>query len=151
MFTTIVVGTDGSKNAEDAVRVAAELAAKMGAELHVIAAYHPLVEAQLRQLARELPAEYRDLLYQERGADAQLDSARGIVKLAGIEAELAAIVGDAAEVLLDVVDETGADLLVVGSRGEGRVGRMLHGSVSTRLLHHAPCSTLVVKESDPAS
>ena len=148
MFKKIVVGTDGSQNAEEAIRVAAEIAAGAGATLHVVAAYRPVGEAELRAIARELPDEFRELVYQERGADSQLGSARRIVEIAGVDAEYVDVVGDAAEVLLDAVDETGADLLVVGSRGEGRAGRLLHGSVSTKVLHHAPCTTLVVKDSE---
>jgi nucleotide-binding universal stress UspA family protein len=148
VFKKIVVGTDGSRNAEEAIRVAAELAAVASATLHVVAAYRPLAESELRAIARELPDEFRDLVYRERGADIQLASARRIVEIAGIDAEFVDVVGDAAEVLLDAVDETGADLLVVGSRGEGRAGRLLHGSVSTKVLHHAPCTTLVVKDGE---
>jgi nucleotide-binding universal stress UspA family protein len=53
-------------------------------------------------------------------------------------------VGDPATKILEVVDRTGADLLVIGRRGAGLVERMMMGSVADRLAHDAPCPVLVV-------
>lgn len=145
MFTVVVVGTDGSSNAQKAVRVAANLAGP-DTTLHVVAAYEPISEAQLRSMARDLPEEFRPLLYSDSGIDSILAGARSIVNPLGVKAEYHSVEGDPAEALIDTVEQLDADLLVVGSRGEGATKRLMHGSVSTKVLHHAPCAVLVVKK-----
>lgn len=146
MFSTIVVGTDGSKDAERALRVTAELAGSRPAtSVHVVTAYQPLTASDLRAISADLPEEFRPLLHGHVGAETALSDARLMMEGAGIEAQYHEIDADPAEALLDMVDEYHADLLVVGSRGQGMTGRLLHGSVSTKVLHHAPCSVLAVK------
>lgn len=149
MFKTIVAGTDGSKNAEEALVVAAELAKVVpDSSVHVVGAYRPLPESELREIASELPDEFRSLLHASYRVESTLDSARGIFTKADVKAEFHEINDDPTDAILDICERVGADLIVVGSRGEGAAKRLLHGSVSTKLLHHAPCSILVIKESD---
>ena len=145
MFTTIVVGTDGSSGAEEAVRAAATIAAP-DAAIHVVTAYEPLTPRQMQELTRQLPDEFQPILTADLGVGARLDEARAILDGLAVEAECYAVKDDPTDAILDVVDRVGADLVVVGSRGEGSVKRAVHGSVSTKILHHAPCSVLVVKD-----
>ena len=58
--------------------------------------------------------------------------------------------GDSAEALLQAAEDEGADLIVVGSHGAGPLERIVLGSVSEQVLHHAACSVLVVKGLVPA-
>ena len=51
-----------------------------------------------------------------------------------------------ASLILDTARESGAELIVMGARGRGRVGELVLGSVSHRVAMHAPCSTLIVKD-----
>ena len=53
--------------------------------------------------------------------------------------------GEPAEAIVDTARENGADLVIVGTRGENAAKRALMGSVSTSVLHHAPCDVLVVR------
>lgn len=146
MFKSIVVGTDGSPNAEDALRVAAEFAmADPGTSLHVVAAFKPLSTRDLQALSADLPDEFRPLLNPHFGAESILESARSILQSADVEAEFIEADADPTEALLAAVTVNDADLIIVGSRGEGRARRALHGSVATKILHHAPCSVLVIK------
>lgn len=146
MFKTIVVGTDGSRNADDAVRAAADLASRdPGSVIRVVAAHKPLSARELAELAAELPDEYRPLLTSNFGAESVLNSAKAILQATDVEVEYLDVDGDPVDALLDAVSACDADLLVVGSRGEGLARRALHGSVSTNVLHHASCSVLVVK------
>ncbi len=150
MFKTIVVGTDGSTNAEDAIRQAAALAESTpSSTVHVIAAYKPLSSHELSNLTAQLPDEFRNTLYSHMGADSIVASARSMFNDVGadVTVQYHEVNDSPTEALLDAVESYGADLLVVGSRGEGRARRALHGSVSTSVFHHAPCSVLVVKAS----
>jgi nucleotide-binding universal stress UspA family protein len=52
------------------------------------------------------------------------------------------------QILLETAKEWNADLIVVGSHGRGFWGRMLLGSVTDALVHHAPCSVLVVRQTN---
>lgn len=146
MFKTIVVGTDGSRNAEDALRVAADLASRnAGSVVHVVAAHKPLSPRDLAELAAELPEEFRPLLTSNFGVESVLNRAKAIFQTTDVDVEYAGVDGDPVDALLTAVTTTDADLIIVGSRGEGPARRALHGSVSTNVLHHASCSVLVVK------
>jgi nucleotide-binding universal stress UspA family protein len=63
----------------------------------------------------------------------------------GVEAESHARLGDPADALLEVAEEEGADLIVVGNRGMTGAKRFLLGSVPNKISHHAPCSVLIVR------
>ena len=146
MFSTIVVGTDGSPDATRALRVTVNLAAERPeVEVHVVSANQALTIGELDSIARSLPEEYQQVLHSRLRADSRLAAARNLFEEAGITAVYHDIDGDPTDALLDAVTATGADLLIVGSRGEGAAKRLLHGSVSTKVLHHAPCAVLVVK------
>ncbi len=146
MFETIVAGTDGSKNAEDALRAACDLAlANENATVHVVVAFKPLSSGELAAIAADLPAEFHANLDANADADAILANARTMFRIAGVNAEFSQVNADPTDALLSAIEAHDADLIVVGSRGEGRARRALHGSVSTNVLHNAPCSVLVVK------
>ena len=146
MFSTIVVGTDGSEDATRAVEVAAELAAAgVTPTVHVVTAYHPLSLSELRRLSTELPEEFRPLLHSHVGVDATTAAARRILDGAGVEATYHEVDGYPVDALLEMAERADADLIIVGSRGEGMAKRLLHGSVSTAVFHHASCAVLVVR------
>jgi nucleotide-binding universal stress UspA family protein len=74
-----------------------------------------------------------------------LAEAKALLAESGIEARSAAPVGDAAAEIVRVAEESGADLVVLGARGLNPLKRLVLGSVSTKVLHQAPCDVLVVK------
>jgi nucleotide-binding universal stress UspA family protein len=138
---SIVVGTDGSAIAETAVRRAVELATSGETSVNVVTAYHdPSDGAQLASTSRRERIDLRD------AAEAVLARAGREFEDAAIEATTHAREGNAAAVIIDVAEEQDADLIVVGSRGLNGVERFLHGSVSSKLAHHAPCSVMIVRE-----
>jgi len=146
MFKTIVVGTDGSGYAGHAIRVAADLAKHtVGAKVHVVAAYRPLGASELRDLAAELPEEVRSTLTTHARAEGPITDARAILYPLGVDAEYHEVGDDATEAILEIAEQEDADLIVVGSRGEGAAKRALHGSVSTKVVHHAHCAVLVTR------
>lgn len=82
---------------------------------------------------------------EEKRQQAALAEAKAILVASGIDARTAAPVGDAADEIVRIAREAGADLLVLGARGLNPVKRLVLGSVSTKVLHNAPCDLLVVK------
>lgn len=147
MFSTIITGTDGSKNAEEALQATADLASQNpGTDVHVVTAYQPLTAGELQDLAAHLPEEFHSVLNAHSGAEEKLTRARTIFTAAGVDATFHQIADDPTDALLETADRFGADLIVVGSRGEGMAKRTLHGSVSTKVLHHAPCAVLVMRD-----
>ena len=68
---------------------------------------------------------------------------------AGVACETVALDGPAAAEICRVADARATRLVVIGAHGWGRVGRLLHGSVSTDVLHQAPCPVLVVHGEEP--
>ena len=143
MFSTVVVGTDGSAIAEHALRTAAEIAAKGTGPLHAVSAYRHLSAAEVTSIRDSLPEEFRDTIVANGSVSQNLLSAGRVGDHYGVEVVDHAIDGDPTEALLDVADEVDADLIVVGSRGLHGLPRML-GSVSTKVVHHSPRSVLVV-------
>lgn len=138
---TIVAGTDGSATAERAVREAASLARSTGARLVLVSALsdlHPYRE-RLQSSARE------DLIDLGKVSEQVLQRAADAVSGDDLEIETVSRQGDPAEVLIDVAEEQGAQLIVLGDRGLGAVKRFLLGSVSNKLAHHAPCNVLIVR------
>jgi nucleotide-binding universal stress UspA family protein len=145
VFDSIVVGTDGSETAREAVRQAIELAGRLEARLHVVSAYEPVPEARLREEGRQVPADLQWLVNPREDVDATLREAEGAARSAGVEVERYALQGDPADAILDVAEEQGAQLIVVGSKGMTGARRFLLGSVPNRVSHHAPCSVLIIR------
>ena len=147
MFDTIVVGTDGSFPARRALATAAELAERFEpSRIHVVSGYRPVGEGELRRLAQEVPAEFRDLLTGDGPGVQIVDEAVATLRTHDLDVVGHPLPESGAEAILDVAEHVGADLIVVGSRGEGAGRRLLHGSVSTKVAHHAECDVLIVHE-----
>jgi nucleotide-binding universal stress UspA family protein len=141
LFDSIVVGTDGSPTADQALGKAADLAATVGARLHVVSAYEP---AAARVGGRSTVPEARDWdLGPDFKVDAVLERAAGSVRREGLEIEAHARRGDPADGILDVAREVNADLIVLGSKGMHGARRLL-GSVPNKVSHSAPCDLLIV-------
>lgn len=145
LFTNIVVGTDGTEHGTKAVVAAAELAAtNPDAKVHVVMAFHPLSTRELADISAQLPEEFRSILHSRYPAESTLGEARRLTEAHDVDATFHEIDDDPTDAILRIAADVGADLIVVGTRGLGPAGRVLHGSVSTKLLHNTPCSLLVV-------
>lgn len=145
MFGAIVVGTDGSETAGEAVRQAVELAGSVGATLRIVSAYQPVPRGRLRDEAVQAPADVEWMVNPREDVDATLAHAAEAAEAAGVTVEVYARQGDPADAILDVAEETGADLIVVGNRGMTGAKRFLLGSVPNKVSHHAPCSVLIIR------
>jgi nucleotide-binding universal stress UspA family protein len=145
MFQAIVVGTDGSETAGMAVREAIELAKAVGASLDVVSAYEPVSSQRLREEARQVPEDLQWMVNPREDVDATLREAAQRVEDAGVPVRTYAREGDPADAILDVAEERGADLIVVGNKGMTGAKRFLLGSVPNKVSHHAPCSVLIIR------
>jgi nucleotide-binding universal stress UspA family protein len=74
-----------------------------------------------------------------------LDGAAAVARKEGIEVQTHPVEGDPAEGILNVAEETKADLIVVGNKGMTGARRFLLGSVPNNVSHHAPCSVIIVR------
>ena len=142
MFKSIVVGTDGSPTATQAVKKAAELAAGWGAVLHLVSAHTP-AKARVAVDRASVPEAAAWTPGPDFKADAVLDRAAAVVRAEGVEATLHAPRGDPADALIAIAEREGADLIVVGNRGMTGARRLL-GSVPNKVTHDGGCSVLVV-------
>lgn len=148
MFSTIVVGTDGSASAAIAVDHARRLAVTAGATLVVVSAFRPPDHVLLSGLADAemfMPEQGRITDGRDPRIAAE-EIVRHLVRAAtaaGVKSEGIVRPGGAARVIGDVATWKGADLIVVGDRGMPAGHRRL-GSVPNQLSHHAPCSLLIV-------
>jgi nucleotide-binding universal stress UspA family protein len=145
MFSSIVVGTDGSETATKAVRQAAELARAVGAKLELVSAYEPVPAQRLSDERRQAPEDLQWAINPREDVDATLEAAAKVAREAGIEVAVYARQGDPADAILDVAEEREADLIVVGNKGMTGAKRFLLGSVPNKVSHHAPCSVLIIR------
>ncbi len=147
MFDVIVVGTDGSETASVALGKAIELAAQSGGVLHVVHAHRLVSTAQLGQAAI-VGAPTFDLGQVNRGIEEDsrqvCERAAAQAKAAGVKVETHQVPSDPSDALLDVAEQVGADLLVVGNRGMTGARRFVLGSVPNKVSHHCSCSLLIV-------
>ena len=132
MFSTIVIGLDGSETAQKACDTGVELARSLGAQVHLVSAY-----ADASSSADEITPERQAAQELLESAAAGYGSPDGSITNHALR-------GSPAPTILKVAEETGADLIVVGNRGLTGVRRVL-GSVASAITTQAPCTVLVVK------
>jgi nucleotide-binding universal stress UspA family protein len=136
MVKRIVVGTDGSEGARRALDWAAAEAAQWDAQVVVVQAWEftPLI------VATDAPIDLAELRQNTEDAlDAQVSEVFG--DRAG-SVEQRVVEELPANAILDAAAD--ADLVVIGSRGRGGLKGLLLGSVSQKVVHHAPCPVVVV-------
>ena len=130
----VLIGVDGSPEAEEAVRVASWLAAPVAGRLVLVTVVSPDAVDGDSDGER---ARARDLLDRHRG---QLPQERATV-------ETQIVAGQPAGALLELAEEEAVDLIVVGRRGRG-VSRAVLGSAASKLTTSAPCPVLLAAPPD---
>ena len=144
MFSSIVVGIDGSDTAREAMRQAVVLARSVGARIELVSAYEPVTDTRLRE-AIAVPQDLHWMVNPRDDAVATLDAAAAEIREAGVQVDVFVRQGDPADAILDVAEERGSDLIVVGNKGMTGAKRFLLGSVPNKVSHHAPCSVLIIR------
>ena len=139
---TILLATDGSPSAKKATDAAIELAGALGAVLRIVSVWQvPVYDYGY------VPLQYAPELVdaQREGAGNAVEQAVAAAKTAGVDVTSELRQGDASDEICTAAEETSADMIVLGAHGWGTVKRILFGSVSTAVLHHAPCPVLIVR------
>ena len=142
-YRNVVVGTDGSVTAEEAVRHAAHLAKAFGARLTIVTAYAPLPTSPTD--VSEVPEELLWRITSSAAADERAENAQRIAKDMGVkDVRRRTSSGDPATAIVEVAEDTGGDLIVVGSKGMSSPSRFVLGSVPNKVSHHTPCDVMIV-------
>lgn len=141
MGEAIVVGTDGSETAKEAVNEAIRLAKAFGGELHVVSAFKPLRGAHVAGAPAGAAKVWQPL--PDSRVEAILQEAAAAVRLRDVPVKTHLSEDEPADALLAVASEVDANLIVVGNRGMQGARRVL-GSVPNKVAHHASCNVLIV-------
>jgi len=141
MGEAIVVGTDGSETAKEAVSEAIRMAKAFDAELHLVSAYKPLRGAHVAGAPEGAAKVWQPLPHSR--VEAILEEAEAAVRLSGVKAQTHSSEEEPADALLSVASEVDATMIVVGNRGMQGARRVL-GSVPNKVAHHADCNVLIV-------
>ncbi len=142
--TTILLTTDASKEAQLAPTTAAELSERTDSELHMIhhlgevpLVYHPDRDGGYHVDYERAETQARELL------EAQVEK----MKAAGATVTQTHLkMGRADQEIVDLAESMGVGLIVMGTRGHGRIRRALMGSVSESVVRHAHCPVTIVRE-----
>src|SRR5918998_6846293 len=101
MFGSIVVGTDGSDTAAEAVRQATELAKAVGSRIYLVSAFEPVGNQRLREERQQVPEDMQWMVNPREDVEATLKEAGEQIGEAGVQVETSARQGDPADAILD--------------------------------------------------
>jgi nucleotide-binding universal stress UspA family protein len=143
MPNTILVPFDGSESAMRALRFAVErLREKPQGRVHLVTVHSPLrVYGEIQvymgdKKAAEMAAQHNREI---------LEPAEQVLRSSGVAFESSTAEGDAAEKIVECATAVGADEIVMGSRGLGRIAGLVMGSITTKVVHLTPLPVTLVK------
>jgi nucleotide-binding universal stress UspA family protein len=139
MFKNILVPIDGSDHAWHALDVACDLAQKYGARMRMVHAMTPI------SIEPSLGYDPEIIANRVQAADALLAKAQEEAKGRVADITVEQHEGSEAEVILEDANKYNCDLIVMGTRGLGRLAGLLLGSVSQKIVQHAKCPVLLVR------
>jgi nucleotide-binding universal stress UspA family protein len=144
MFDRIVVGTDGSETAAQAVKTAVELAKMSNAKLEIVSAYEPIPQQRLRDEGEGISGDLSHAVNPREDVNLVLANAAAVAKKSKVDVVTHAREGEPADAILDIAEENKADLIMVGNKGMTGTRRFLLGSVPNKISHHSPCDVWIV-------
>ncbi len=142
-MNVLILATDGSPSAMNATAAAIELAQDLDAELVAVSVEHVPVPAYAYYGYADVITELS--VMEREHIDTMLAHVHAAATAAGIRCTLAHASGPVAEEICATAASHEARLIVIGAHGWGPARRLIHGSVSSAVLQHAPCPVLVVR------
>jgi nucleotide-binding universal stress UspA family protein len=139
----IVLATDGSPSAAEATLKAVELAQLLDAPLVAVAVEHVTIPSYGYFGYAQILAEAREI--ERVHVDETLAHAKDVASEAGVDCDTIHGTGPVVDAICETARRHRAQLIVIGAHGWGPIKRAVHGSVSTGVLHEAPCPVLVVR------
>jgi nucleotide-binding universal stress UspA family protein len=140
MFENILLAVDGSEHSLNAARTASSLANAMNSKtLRIIVAYEPippyLGEPNMQDAINARISETEEIIQ------------RAVQAMGTISAEVHTerIEGNPADAIIDVARNRSSDVIIMGSRGLGKLAGLLLGSTSQKVVSFAPCPVLIVR------
>jgi len=146
-FRKILVSLDGSELAENALAPALKIAEAMAAR----AGDQPVKLILLRVVGPVALVAADPLLYDELmrmgidEAQAYLNTVVTSLRPGAVAVEAHAAAGSAASAIVQYAETNGVDLIVMSSHGRTGSSRWVYGSVAEKVLHHAPCATIIIR------
>lgn len=150
MFKKILVTTDGSIHALNAVKLAAEFVRQLTpeAEVDVLYVYLSLPEQALRMQGLREVAGLLDDYHKTMQSEATMvivNDALSLFAAANLKARAVLKDGEAAEQIIKFAEEEGHDIIIMGTRGAGSLSALVMGSVAQKVLNQAPCPVLLTR------
>ena len=142
LYSKILVPIDGSENSNRALKHALSLSSKLKSKLTILYVLEvpPFVYVQSQKLVDSVMASL------EKEAKNILDVAQNQANEFDVEYETALLKGDhIASVIIDYNKKNDFDIIVIGSRGHGKLKTTVLGSVSNNVLHHSKNPVLIIK------
>ena len=140
---TILVPTDFSGCADEALERATQLAKLTHADLHLLHAYELPAPMLAVEVPLSLPQEFYDQV--RDGAKQGVDKRIAKVEAEGLKATGSVVCDSPTRAILDAAVKTHADLIVMGTHGRTGMKHVLLGSVAERVVRMAPCPVMTVK------
>lgn len=144
MLTKLLVAIDGSAQSLKGVELALELAQKTGSEVMLLEVVPiiPVYGSGERKLRQEIDERDSDMTAE---AEADLANAGRKFEELKIPYKSEVVIGDPAEKICLIADEEKISMIIIGTHGRTGISRFLMGSVSSKVVTHAPCSVLVTR------
>lgn len=139
MFTKILLATDGSSHAQEALKYACDLALRDGAQVIVVHAFAPVPTYLGEPWGEHVIG--RHVAEGHRIAELAAEHLRE----AGVDFKMEVLEGPPADAILRVAEVRQCDLIVMGSRGHGTLASLLLGSVSHHVAAHARVPVMIVR------
>ncbi len=146
----ILIATDGSEFSQNAVRECCKIiSTKHQTDIKIITAVERIIPMTAEPFGASNEYYGQVLADLRKDATEAVDAAEKTINESlpdqNISVQTEVLTGNVKQTIVDEAKEFGADLIVVGSHGYGFFERMLLGSISSYVVHHAPCSVLVVR------
>lgn len=132
----ILLAIDGSTNSLKAAEEVSRMAGPLQAEVTIISVIKDIPVARM-------PDEIHKTI--ESNTEKMLEEARDFLKERGVESKVLTYHGDPGNIICEVAEKDGYNLIAMGSSGLGSIGELFLGSVSNKVVHHAKTSVIIVK------